>query len=556
MALELSLIREIVTDPHALNNLPSPESPLAGWLRMQHSLAEKTDAALLTLADDKEIIGQIENDNSICKAMWPSKEYGSLCDADCGNAYSRAVGANETIEYRCHAGLQCFASPISRTGRTLVVLGGRAFISTKDYSDFLRRYKEFQEVETGECLQNIKFADAREVREAEELIASTALYYFHSSMNQLSPLAIEPESTPDLLDAHLEIIRLSDELETKSRSIYQFQEFLSVIAQSLDSEKVYSEVLSKFSDIMKAECSSLMVLHEESDELALEASVGASFDESNKIRIKMGDGISGSVLASGSPMLVRNVDTDRRVRDQRHGHYKTKSFISYPITLGQKKLGVINLTDRKGGASYESKDLSLLEMMAPQLALIIDRTEWFKKAEQYQQMSLTDALTGLPNRRYLEERLFEEVERSKRHGTPVCFMLIDIDHFKKYNDIYGHTNADLVLMKTAVILRRSVRAIDMPARYAGDEFCIILPETDIQAASFIAERLCREVRQTEFHSDLGELMGRVTFSIGVSSFGTDRQTPHSVIETADRALYQAKMLGRNRVAIFEGAIRE
>jgi diguanylate cyclase (GGDEF)-like protein len=255
-------------------------------------------------------------------------------------------------------------------------------------------------------------------------------------------------------------------------------------------------------------------------------------------------------------MLVRNVDTDRRVRDQRHGHYKTKSFISYPITLGKRKLGVINLTDRKGGASYESKDLSLLEMMAPQLALIIDRTEWFKKAEQYQQMSLTDALTGLPNRRYLEERLFEEVERSKRHGTPVCFMLIDVDHFKKYNDIYGHTNADLVLMKTAVILRRSVRAIDMPARYAGDEFCIILPETDIQAASFIAERLCREVRQTEFHSELGELMGRVTLSIGVSSFGAQRQTPHSIIETADRALYQAKTLGRNRVAIFEGANRE
>ena len=85
---------------------------------MQQSLAEKTDMALLTLADDKEIIGQIENDNSICKAMWPSKEYGSLCDADCGQAYSRAVSANETIDYRCHAGLQCFASPVSRDGRT------------------------------------------------------------------------------------------------------------------------------------------------------------------------------------------------------------------------------------------------------------------------------------------------------------------------------------------------------------------------------------------------------------------------------------------------------
>ena len=117
-------------------------------------------------------------------------------------------------------------------------------------------------------------------------------------MHQLSPLTLESETTPDLIDAHLEIIRLSDELETKTRSMYQFQEFLRVIAQSLDSEKVYSDVLSKFSDIMKSECSSLMVLHEESDELALEAAVGASFEESNKIRMKMGDGISGSVLAT------------------------------------------------------------------------------------------------------------------------------------------------------------------------------------------------------------------------------------------------------------------
>jgi diguanylate cyclase (GGDEF)-like protein len=556
MALELSLIREIVTDPHVLNNNPPPESPLAGWLRMQQSLAGKTDVALLTLAKDKEIIGQIENDNSICKALWSSKEYGSLCDADCGTAYDRTVTANETIEYRCHAGLQCFASPVSGNGKAFVILGGRAFISAKDYSEFLNRYEDFEEVENGECLKNIKFMDSRDIQEATELVTATAINHFQTSPHHILPLPLEPETTPDLLDAHLEILRLSDELETKTHSIHQFQEFFRVIAQSLNSEKVYSEVLSKFSDIMKSECSSLMVLHEESDELALEATVGAPFNDSNKIRIKMGYGISGSVMASGLPMLVRNVDTDRRVRDQRHGHYKTKSFISYPITLGQKKLGVINLTDRAGGASYESKDLSLMEIMAPQLALIIDRTEWFKKAEQYQQMSLTDALTGLPNRRYLEERLFEEVERSKRHGTPLCFMLIDVDHFKKYNDIYGHTNADLVLMKTAAILRRSVRAIDMPARYAGDEFCIILPETDVKAASFIAERLCREVRQTDYHSEIGELMGRVTLSIGVSSFGIARQTPHTIIETADRALYKAKMLGRNRMAVFEDPNRE
>jgi diguanylate cyclase (GGDEF)-like protein len=200
---------------------------------------------------------------------------------------------------------------------------------------------------------------------------------------------------------------------------------------------------------------------------------------------------------------------------------------------------------------YETADLSLLEMMSPHLALIIDRTEWHRKAETYQQMSLTDPLTGLPNRRYLEDRLFEEVERSKRYDTPLAFMIIDVDHFKSYNDLYGHTNADLVLVKTAHILRNSIRAIDMSARFAGDEFCIVLPETELAAAASIAERLRIAISNTEYHSEKGELMGKVTLSIGVSSFSPTRQSPLSVIETADSALYQAKTRGRDCIAVYE-----
>src|SRR4029078_3825670 len=100
----------------------------------------------------------------------------------------------------------------------------------------------------------------------------------------------------------------------------------------------------------------------------------------------------------------------------------------------------------------------MLEMMAPHLALVIDRTEWARKAETFQQMSLTDPLTALSNRRYLQDRLFEEVERSKRYNTPLSFMIIDVDRFKSYNDVYGHTNADRVLVQTADILRNSISA--------------------------------------------------------------------------------------------------
>jgi len=521
------------------------------WLRLQKSLTEKNGIALTTLSRDGAVIGRIENDNSICRAMRVSSEHAPLCAADCGAAYSNAVRANKQLDFTCHAGLHCFAIPVSIDKKQVVILGGRSFASTAEYSEFLRRYGGMSGVQSGDCLKNIKFIDGRELSEAADLVGSTASYHFQYVRKAEANPPDSANGSRILLDAQLEIVRLTDQLETRKRSIGQFYDFLRGISSTLDSQKVYQSLLERFSEMMKAERSSLMILDQDSNELALEAALGADSDAASAVRLKLGDAIAGSVLASGTPLVVRDADTDLRIPRDRPGRYKSKSFISYPITLGSRKVGVINLTDRADGAPYENDDLMILEMMAPQLALIIDRTEWAKRAETFQQMSLTDPLTGLPNRRYLQDRLFEEVERSKRYNTPMSFMIIDVDRFKSYNDIYGHTNADRVLAKTAQILRGSLRAIDMSARFAGDEFCIVLPETELGDAARIAERLRQAIFETEYRTEQGDLMGNVTISTGISSFSGSRQTPLAIMETADRALYQAKTLGRNCVAIYE-----
>jgi diguanylate cyclase (GGDEF)-like protein len=519
-------------------------------MRIQASLAERNDVTLVTLSGENTYVGQIDNDNSICQSMQQSPEHAKLCDLDCGTAYSRALHANDRIEYLCHASLRCFGLPVQKSGKPYVILGGRTFTSSATYSQFLKRYSNFNGLQTGEALRNVKFTDIHELTEISEQVSSTAVAHFEKAPVPAAP-ALEPDFPANLLDTHLEIIRLSSELENKNRALVQFQDFLRDVAPSLDSKAVYTEVLKKFNEILKAERSSLMLYNQEAEVLSLEAAVGADFEVSSKIRVRIGEGISGAVLHSGSPFLVRNIDTDQRVQSVRTERYKTKSFISYPITLGGRKFGVLNLTDRQDGSAYGHPDLAVLDLIAPQLALIIDRTEWFKKAEQYQQMSLTDPLTGLPNRRYLEERLYEEVERSKRHHTPLVVMLIDVDYFKNYNDRYGHTNADLVLIQVAQIFRRCVRTIDMPARYAGDEFCIILPETDVQSAAHIAERLCKEVRHTEFITEQGGAMNRVTLSIGVTALNLVKPTPLHLIQAADRALYDAKTRGRDQVVVLE-----
>jgi diguanylate cyclase (GGDEF)-like protein len=530
------------------------QNSLAIWLRLQRSLAENNGVTLCTVSRDGAVIGRIENDNSVCKAMRSSAEHSRLCANDCTSAYTNALSESAAVNYRCHAGLECFALPVRVGDQQLVIMGGRAFTSTAEYTEFIARYNDLEAVRSGECLKNVTFASQREITEAAELVASTASYHFQGARRaepDEKPTDSKPEASLDLLDAHLEIIRLSDELESKKRASAQFYDFLRSVASTLDSQKIYPAVLAKFNQILRSERSSLMIFNEDSNELALEAAVGADFEATGPIRIKLGESVAGAVLASGVALVVRDVDSDARVTGERKGQYKSKSFVSYPIVIGPRKIGVLNVTDRTDGTPYESEDLSMLELMAPHLALIIERTEWHRKAETFQRMSLTDPLTGLPNRRYLEERLFEEVERSKRYGTPLSFLIIDIDHFKRYNDLYGHTNADIVLVKTAQMLRRSVRTIDMSARFAGDEFCIVMPETEQQAASHIAERLRRAVGGTEYRSEQDEQMGEVTLSIGVSSFSATRQSPLSIIETADRALYQAKMRGRNCVAVYE-----
>jgi diguanylate cyclase (GGDEF)-like protein len=529
------------------------DNSLAGWLRLQKSFAERNGIALTTLSRDGAAIGRIENDNSICRAMRVSPDKAPLCSADCGSAYGTAVAAGATVEYACHAGLHCFAIPVTIDQRQVVVLGGRAFAATSEYIEFLRGYEDMPAVESGECLKNIKFIDSRELTQVAELIGSTASYHFqnvHKSDQTLVPLA---HGNSSLLEAQLEIVRLTDQLESRKRSIGQFYEFLRSMASTLESQKVYQSLLEKFSDMMKAGRSSLMVFDQESKELVLEVALGADPGGVAPVRLKLGEPIAGEVLANGVPLVVLDADNDSRIPRARPGRYKSKSFISYPITLGSRKLGVINLTDRVDGAVYDDDDLMMLDMMAPHLALIVDRTEWARKAETFQQMSLTDSLTGLPNRRYLQDRLFEEVERSKRYNTPLSFMIIDLDRFKSYNDIFGHTGADRVLVRTAQILRGSIRAIDMSARFAGDEFCIVLPETELGDAARIAERLRKEVNATEFRTEQGELMGQVTISTGISAFSASRQTPLAIMESADRALYQAKTRGRNCVAVYEDA---
>ncbi len=161
--------------------------------------------------------------------------------------------------------------------------------------------------------------------------------------------------------------------------------------------------------------------------------------------------------------------------------------------------------------------------------------------QELEQLSITDQLTGLYNRRHLEHALATECERARRHGHPVSLLLLDIDHFKRYNDTHGHLAGDAVLRQVGQLLRETVRAGDCAARYGGEEFIVILPNTGVDGAVDLAERLRDRLRSENFDG------GTVTASVGVTQSPSKGFTPESLVAAADEALYRAKREGRDRV---------
>ncbi|HZH89900.1 MAG TPA: diguanylate cyclase [Pyrinomonadaceae bacterium] len=347
----------------------------------------------------------------------------------------------------------------------------------------------------------------------------------------------------------LEVLRLRGELERSMRASYHLQAFTQQI-NDVEPGEAYAAILRHSTELLRSERGSLLLFDEASNELEVKAAVGPRADVAQDVRLSLSGSVSGAVLLDGRPRVVRDLAATELHRAPAERKYKTDSFISYPIITGGRKVGVINMTDKAGGEAYDELDLQLLETMVPQMALALDRAGWHQKATQFQLLSITDPLTGLLNRRYLEERLGEEFERSKRHRFPMSFLMIDIDNFKEYNDRNGHQAGDLALEITAQCLKSALRSADVASRYGGEEFSILLPQTSATEALVIAERIRSRVEKSSYPHGENQPGGSITVSIGVSAFGPKLETPSGIIGAADHALYVAKSRGKNCVVSY------
>lgn len=222
-----------------------------------------------------------------------------------------------------------------------------------------------------------------------------------------------------------------------------------------------------------------------------------------------------------------------------------KSYLTLPLAVENEIIGCVSLNSDQPNA-FDAQDLQFFSVIGYQMAATLKH---FQRLSSVKTMAIYDTLTTLYNRRYLEERLIMETQKAFYGGSSLSLVMVDIDHFKKVNDTFGHTAGDYVLKEIASLLKASVRKKDTVARYGGEEFVLILPEAGLEETTVIAERIRKTVENTSF--DVGQARLNLTISLGISNFPDHpARSKEDLVRMADQALYDAKKGGRNRVCIF------
>jgi diguanylate cyclase (GGDEF)-like protein len=267
--------------------------------------------------------------------------------------------------------------------------------------------------------------------------------------------------------------------------------------------------------------------------------------------LRLGEGVAGKVAVAGLPLLVesRRAGTNPNLAA---GSYRSDTFLSVPVPGEQRILGVVNVTEPVDESPFQGHDLEQLVQIAQSIGLTMQQALRYRELEQ---QALRDELTGLYNRRYLHQFLDTIIDQAQREGFSVTLLLFDIDHFKRYNDEFGHPAGDEVLKEVAQLMSDNFRARDVVCRMGGEEFAVVLWDgrgdssgSAWQAYPTTAFEFAERLRHATLHHRFQSInhVG-ITLSGGLASYPWDGGSVPELIRQADEALYRAKRDGRNRV---------
>ncbi len=321
----------------------------------------------------------------------------------------------------------------------------------------------------------------------------------------------------------------------------------------LDVDRIVELAVTKLPLLVDARHVSVYFHDRELGRLELRGQNGAREIERQITLAHPSDTVMGIVAQTLRPILVKDLNDFERdfgvkVARTFADRYETRSCVSLPLISGNHLIGVINLADKTDGGCFdEMNDLPLLEQVSQFLAVALNNGRLFAELEE---QARTDGLTRLHNHRSFYDGLTREVHRCRRYGHSLSLIMCDVDDFKCVNDRLGHRIGDRVIQLLARILRGQVRQEDLAARYGGDEFAVILPETPLVGAGVVAERIRERVDRFDFAQEGVTVPVHMSFGVAELAPG---MTVADLVQTADRALYDAKASGKNRTRHVLGA---
>lgn len=342
---------------------------------------------------------------------------------------------------------------------------------------------------------------------------------------------------------------LGNLLEKKLNEIYTHYHISRTIGSVLDLQEMLRQVMAIIKKALPFDRVSVYLCDESRERLELIFFSG--LDVHQKITLDVGEGTPGRIVETGEHVHIHDLSVFYETfNDFIHFPGEEKrggSYIGTALKAHNTTIGVIGMDSlEKYGLSVD--DMDFMAILSHQIAAGIEKSRLF---DAIQQLSQRDGLTGLYNHRVFQEKLSQELNRRVRTLKPLSLIMLDIDHFKQFNDSHGHQAGDAVLRQLAQIIVSQCRcaSIDVCCRYGGEEFSVILPELELHNAVKAAERLRQAVANHAFTIDGNKPAGRVTVSIGVAGLSEAEDTsPEELVKKTDEALYLSKKTGRNRVS--------
>ena len=341
-------------------------------------------------------------------------------------------------------------------------------------------------------------------------------------------------------------VPLSKQLRRVTQRLAVLTDIVKTANSILEPRKVIETIMTRIQQLIPSEAWSMLMVDEEKQELTFELALGEKAKDVQGFRVKIGEGIAGWVAQTGKPTIVNDVSKDPRFarRFDSETHFKTRSILCAPLISRGRTIGVVQVINRRGGR-FTQADLDLLLTLVEPCAIAIENAILFQRTEQ---LTITDDLTKLFNSRYLNVYIGREIKRCKRHGIPLSIIFLDLDGFKSVNDQHGHLAGSRTLTEVGGILAEAVRESDILARYGGDEFVVVLPETPPGGALVIAERIRRAIASHPFLREEG-LEARISASFGIASYPDHALTPEGLIQKADQAMYRVKEKDKNGIEV-------